>query len=86
MRRIKADPRVALTVYEGVGVAEAWVSIEGRARLETDGTVELVKRLADAYYPPERAAVVKEEWVRGAANWVTIVITPERIKSYRAEW
>jgi PPOX class probable F420-dependent enzyme len=86
VRRIKADPRVNLTAYEGAGLPEAWVSIEGIARLQDEGTGELVKRLADRYYEAEHAARVKEEWLRGEANLVTIVITPERVRSYRAEW
>ena len=84
VRRVKADPRVSLTVYEGVRVPEAWVSIDGTASLEEEGTGELVKRLADRYYEPEHATRVKEEWLRGVANLVTIVIRPGRVRSYRS--
>jgi hypothetical protein len=85
VRRIEADPRVSLTVYEGVGVPEAWVSIEGQASLVQEGTADLVRRLADRYYEPDHAAQAKEDWLRGEPNLVTLVVTPLRVKSYRAQ-
>src|SRR5688572_7515800 len=41
IRRVQRDPRVALSVEEGVGVREAWVTIEGTASIEQSGGYEL---------------------------------------------
>jgi PPOX class probable F420-dependent enzyme len=82
VRRIERDNRVALSVEEPVGVAEAWVTVEGRCEVDpdTDATWELVKRLAARYYAPERANTALKEWEAGRANWVTLRIRPTRIR------
>ncbi len=81
IRRIKANPRVALSVEEPVGVSEAWVTIEGTATIEESGGIELARRLAHRYYTPEKAAKTLPEWEKSAANWVVVRITPTRIES-----
>jgi PPOX class probable F420-dependent enzyme len=83
IRRIERDNRVALSVEEPVGVPEAWVTIEGTATIESDGTWELIERLARRYYAPERASAALAQW-RGMA-WVTVRIRPRRIRSMAAE-
>jgi PPOX class probable F420-dependent enzyme len=45
VRRIEADPRVALSVEEPAGVQEAWATIEGTATSETTGGIELAGSL-----------------------------------------
>ena len=82
--RIKRDPRVCLSVEEPVGVAEAWVTVEGRATVDEDGGMELARRLAARYYTPERAAEALEGWERMADQWVVVRITPTRIRSMGA--
>jgi PPOX class probable F420-dependent enzyme len=84
IRRITADPRVALTVAEPVGVKEAWVTIEGTATI-ADGDSGLTRRLAPRYYDADRAAEVIAEWEKLADRWVTITITPRRIRSAAPE-
>lgn len=79
--RISADPRVALTVAEPVGVPEAWVTIEGIATIEPEGGYELAARLAPRYYPADKAAASVEAWGADPGVWVVIVIRPERIRS-----
>src|SRR5438552_4181764 len=44
-RRIRADPRVCLTVDVSVGEPEAWVTLEGTAEIEEHGAIELARRL-----------------------------------------
>jgi PPOX class probable F420-dependent enzyme len=85
VKRILADPRVALSVEEGVGVAEAWVTIEGLATIEREGGFALAQRLAPRYYTPERAGAALAEWGRVAEGWVVIRITPRRIRSSAPE-
>ncbi|MBI5948190.1 MAG: TIGR03618 family F420-dependent PPOX class oxidoreductase [Chloroflexi bacterium] len=79
--RIRADPRVCLSVEEPAGVDEAWVTIEGNATIETEGGMELARRLAHRYYSPEKAAATLPGWERMAAKWVVVTIAPTRIRS-----
>ena len=81
VRRIQADPRVALSVEEPAGAAEAWATIEGTATIEETGGIELARRLIVRYYTPERAADVLPSWERAAGQWVVIRVTPERVES-----
>lgn len=81
VRRITSDPRVCLSVEEGVGVAEAWVTIEGTAMVEEDGGIELARRLARRYYEPRQAEDAITRWEAMADQWVVLVITPKRIRS-----
>ncbi len=81
VKRILADPRVALSVEEPVGVAEAWVTIEGTASIEAEGGFALAQRLAPRYYTPERAEAALAQWGKNAAGWVVVRITPSRVRS-----
>lgn len=83
--RIRRDGRVCLTVAEPTGVPEAWVSIEGTASVEEGTGFALAGRLAPRYYTPEHAAETLASWERGAADWVTLVIEPIRIRSSAPE-
>ncbi len=78
VKRIQADPRVALSVEEGVGVPERWVTIEGTCSISTDGTRDLIARLARRYYEPAKAEKSITEWL-AADIWVTLEIRPTRI-------
>jgi PPOX class probable F420-dependent enzyme len=80
-RCIAADPRVALSVEEPVGVPERWVTIEGSATASDAGTVELLTRLARRYYSPAKADEAIRSWSAQAESWVTLTITPSRIRS-----
>ena len=82
-RRIAADPRVALTVEEPVGVHERWVTIEGAAAIGEAGTVELLARLARRYYQSVQAEQAIASWTVKPEMWVTLTITPTRIRSSR---
>ncbi len=81
VRRIARDPRVALSVEQGVGAAEAWVTIEGIATVELHGGIELARRLAARYYTSERAERALATWGEMADRWVVLRITPGRIRS-----
>jgi PPOX class probable F420-dependent enzyme len=85
VRRIRADPRVSLTVAEPTGVTEAWVTIEGTARILEEGGIDLARRLAPRYYPPEKAVQAVARWETIADEWVVVEITPRRIRSLAAE-
>ena len=81
LRRIRADPRVCLTVAAGVGEPEAWVVVEGAAEVHDAGGIELARRLAPRYYPPEKAAQALRRWEAAADTWVLLTVTPSRIRS-----
>ena len=81
LKRIAADPRVALSVEQPLGVSEAWVTIEGTAAIEEQGGMELARRLAPRYYLPERARTALESWEKQASSWVVVRITPRRIRA-----
>ncbi len=81
VKRILADPRVALEVEEGVGVKEAWVSIEGTAEVVESGGLELARKLIDRYYSPERVAEAWPGWEKMGDEWVVLAITPSRIRT-----
>jgi nitroimidazol reductase NimA-like FMN-containing flavoprotein (pyridoxamine 5'-phosphate oxidase superfamily) len=83
--RIRRDPRVCLTVAEPAGVPEAWVSIEGKAWIEEGTGFAVAQRLAPRYYTPEQAERTLAAWGRVAADWVTIVIEPSKIRSAAPE-
>jgi PPOX class probable F420-dependent enzyme len=82
--RIRADPRVCLSVAEPVGVNESWVSIEGTAQVIDEGGMDLARRLAPRYYTPEKSKQALAEWEKTAGNWVVVEITPRRIRSLAA--
>ena len=80
IRRLRADPRVCLTVAEPAERTEAYVIIEGRAEVR-DGGWALAQRLAPRYYDADRARRALTEWGREPEQWVEIVITPTRLRS-----
>lgn len=81
IRRLKRDPRVTLSVEEGVGVPEAWVSIEGAATVETAGAWGLIERLTPRYYDAVKARETLLSWGQMKEEWVVIRISPRRIRS-----
>ena len=85
IRRIEADNRVALSVEAPAGAIEAWVSIEGTAEVTPEGAWELIERLTPRYYDATRAAGTLEQWARIKDDWVTIRVTPARIRSLAPE-
>ena len=82
VKRIQADARVCLNVAEPAGVPEAWVSLEGTARVEEEGGYALAERLARRYYSPEKAERVLPSWKGMADQWIMLVIEPRRILSH----
>lgn len=78
--RLRADPRVCLTIAEPADKTEAYVSIEGAAEIR-DGGWALAQRLAPRYYGADQSARALADWGREADQWVEIVITPTRIRS-----
>jgi PPOX class probable F420-dependent enzyme len=81
VRRIWADPRVALSVEAGVGAAEAWVTVEGRAEIEREGGYELAVRLAGRYYEEPRRSQALSGWEKVREGLVVVRIRPTRIRS-----
>lgn len=80
-KRIAAEPRVALSVEEPVGVLERWVTIEGNATISAADSVALIERLTRRYYEPVKAEETIQSWTSRPEMWVTITITPVRVRS-----
>jgi PPOX class probable F420-dependent enzyme len=82
-RRLAAEPRVALSVEEPVGVHERWVTNEGTCSISDDGTVPLIERLSRRYYAPAQAEEAIRSWTAKPEMWVTLTITPTKIRSVK---
>ena len=82
IRRLRRDPRAALCIAEGVGVMEAWVSVEGTVECIDDlqRTRDFACRLAERYYEPDRARTTIEAWSK-AEGLVLLDLKPRRIRS-----
>ena len=82
VRRLHRDPRASMVVAAPVGERERWVSVAGRATVETDGAHDLCRRLAARYWDlddPTRAADLAEIL---ATEQVRLVIHPETVSRY----
>lgn len=82
VRHLRRDPRASLVVAAPVGEPERWVSVAGRATIETGGAAELCARLAARYWDlgdpahaDALAGMLTEEWVR-------FVIHPDSVLRY----
>jgi PPOX class probable F420-dependent enzyme len=80
-KRIAAEPRVALSVEEAVGMPERWATIEGVCSISDDGTVPLIERLARKYYEAAKAEETLKSWLAKPEMWVTLTITPSKLRS-----
>lgn len=81
LKRIAANPKVAISVETGVDEPEAWVTLEGEAVVRDDGGKDLARRLIERYYDEAKIAATWPGWEAGAANFVVIELTPSRIVS-----
>ena len=81
LRRIAADPRVALLVPNNPDEAERWVLIKGRAAVVADDGMALARRLAARYWDlddPAHAQTLRD-WE--SEEWVVVEVDPESIES-----
>ena len=85
IRRLRRDPRAAVLVAEGVGVSEAWVSVEGTVELGEAGAKELMAKLAERYYEPKQAEAAIKEWSQ-AESLALLALTPTKIRSIWGNW
>jgi nitroimidazol reductase NimA-like FMN-containing flavoprotein (pyridoxamine 5'-phosphate oxidase superfamily) len=82
LRRLARDPRASLVVAAPVGERERWISVAGRATVETDGASDLASRLAARYWDltdPTRAADLAGIL---ATEQVRVVIHLEAVNRY----
>lgn len=85
MRRLRRDPRAAVLVAEGVGIPEAWVSVEGTVELSEEGAKELMAKLAELYYEQEQAKAFIEHGMK-AESMALLTLTPTKIRSIWGNW
>jgi nitroimidazol reductase NimA-like FMN-containing flavoprotein (pyridoxamine 5'-phosphate oxidase superfamily) len=82
VRRLGRDPRASLVVAAPVGERERWVSVAGRATVETDGAHELASRLAPRYWDLEDPTRAQALAVILGGDLLRIVLHPESVKRY----
>ena len=80
VRRLTQDPRACLSVEDGVGRMEAWVTVEGTVEILDQGGKELALKLAAVYYEGERREKTLAAWSQ-VDGWVRLELTPTRIRS-----
>ena len=83
VRRVRDDPRASIVVAAPVGERERWVSVAGRATVETDGGRDLAARLAQRYWDLDDPIRAKDLAEILAEDQVRFVIHPERVSRYR---
>ena len=82
VRRVRNDPRASLVVAAPVGERERWVSVAGRASVETDGGRDLAARLAARYWDLNDPVRAKDLDDILAEDQVRFVIHPEKVSRY----
>jgi general stress protein 26 len=82
VRRLRRDPRASIVVAAPVGERERWVSVVGRATVETDGAHDLCSRLAARYWDLDDPARAADLAAILAADQLRVVIHPETVRRY----
>lgn len=82
VRRVRDDPRASIVVAAPVGERERWVSVAGRATVESDGGRDLAARLAARYWDLDDPARAKDLAEILAEDQVRFVIHPDRVSRY----
>lgn len=82
VRRVRDDPRASIVVAAPIGERERWVSVAGRATVETDGGRDLAARLAARYWDLDDPVRAKDLAEILAEDQVRFVIHPERVSRY----
>lgn len=82
VRRVRDDPRASIVVAAPVGERERWVSIAGRATVESDGGRDLAARLAARYWDLDDPARAKDLEEILDEDQVRFVIHPEKVSRY----
>jgi hypothetical protein len=82
VRRLGRDPRASLVVAAPVGERERWVSVAGRATVESDGAHELAARLAARYWDLEDPTRARDLALILDTDQLRIVLHLESVKRY----
>ncbi|MHA6628956.1 pyridoxamine 5'-phosphate oxidase family protein [Pseudonocardia sichuanensis] len=82
LRRLHRDPRASIVVAAPVGERERWVSVAGRAVVETDGAHDLSSRLAARYWDLDDPARADDLAAILATDQVRVVLHPEVVRRF----
>ncbi len=82
VRRLRRDPRASIVVAAPVSERERWVSVAGRAGVETDGAHELCSRLAARYWDLDDQVRADDLAAILAADQVRVVLHPQAVHRY----
>ncbi|MEM8766305.1 MAG: pyridoxamine 5'-phosphate oxidase family protein [Pseudomonadota bacterium] len=83
LRRLERDPRISVLVTNHIGEPEHWVAFDGTVAVQEQDASGLIARLGARYWnldDPERKETL-DSWVANAAAFVTLTLTPDRIRS-----
>jgi PPOX class probable F420-dependent enzyme len=80
VRRLTEDPRACFSVEDPVGVAEAWVTVEGTIEILDKGGKDLALKLAGIYYAGEQRTQTLSKWGE-KEDWLLLELTPTKIRS-----
>ena len=84
VRRLRRDARACLLVPRPAGEREEWVAIDGTVAVGEEGAFDLVERSAKRYWDltNEYYSSTLEDWRRIADEFVSLELTPDKIRSY----
>lgn len=78
VKRLRVEPRCAVSIAAPIGEPPAWVTIEGTAVVGPGG-IDLARRLAPLYYRAEAAAAALARWESAPDELALLTVTPRRI-------
>ena len=82
VRRLNRAPRASLVVAAPVGERESWVSVAGPVTIESDGAVELARRLAARYWDLGERGRTDDLAELIAEPIVRVAIHPEKVARF----
>jgi nitroimidazol reductase NimA-like FMN-containing flavoprotein (pyridoxamine 5'-phosphate oxidase superfamily) len=82
VRRLRRDPRASIVVAAPADERERWVSVAGRATVETDGAHDLAARLAARYWDLDDPARATDLAAILAEDQVRVVLHPDSVRRF----
>lgn len=82
VRHLHRDPRASIVVAAPAGERERWVSVTGRAGVETGGAHDLAARLAARYWDLRDRTRADELAALLALDQVRIVLHPDAVRRF----
>jgi len=84
IKRIKRDARVTLLVSNDMSEVEMWVAFDGTAKIQSEGVIELIEKLAARYWDlsnPKLKATL-DSWLTTPEQFCVLELVPTQIRTY----